>query len=845
MSFLNRFRLLLLMLLLAVGSLAAPIVQADTILLVTANNGSLTGEESARRSSFQSWGYAVSTIWAGSSQAAIDSATLGAQVVYISEEVNSADLGTKLRTTSVGVINEENFLDDDFGFSDAVGSERSGSSIWVLGANQNISITGAAQQLTQMEGNLAPGAQIVARTTSNTGKVTIVSLEKGAQLANNISGNSTAAGRRVRMPFGGEPFQWSSLNSNGLYIVQEALNFARATADQTLLHWRLDEGTGGTIYDASGANRHGSFQTGTPTWITGPRNGALDFSGGNDVRSSAAFDPPAQGSVAFWMKRDDAVTSTERILGTGDDWEIRIEPSGIVAFDLGANNTSGSFETTTALNAINQWYHIVAIYDSIGDTFTIYVNGKLHRSGSVGLNDPSGNYLSLGTRTGTADRFDGTIDDLRIYNYQLSETQVAELYGLIGHWKFNEGSGSVANDSSAFKNHANISGATWTTDCAGNVALAFNGSGAVATTTSSVTPPEQGSIAFWFISEAPYASNQRLWGIGDNYEIRQAADGVVYCDVSGNGIDGGFFTTEPLDETMKAYHFVASYDNADDTYAIYIDGELHKSGVSSVDLSTQAGGILSFGTRTGSTEYWQGTMRDFRLYNRKILESEVLQLAGVAAHYELDETSGSIAYDSTAANNDATYYGAPTLGTPGPDSSTLGTAVELDGSTQYITSNKSLLNSLPQFTIAGWIYLDTLNANQSFFGQNDVIEFGIRGRTGQVHLWTANGGFFYVGGTLKAGQWIHVAAVGNGTEIVAYVNGLPVASSSRSTTSYGTSSYSFKIGEGVYAPTGDYLDGRVDDVRVFTRALCPAEILALASGHEEKGIRIIKWVEVQ
>jgi len=826
---------------------AAPSLFAQhTILLVTANDGSLTSEESARRSSFQSWGHTVTTIWSGASQSAFDSAYSSADLAYVPEDVVSSTLNTKLRLAPIGVINEENHLDDDFGLSDSPGGVRSATQIYLPDYGGNVTIVSSTQQLSQMNGTLAPGLQVIGRTNSS-GAVTVAVLETGATLANTLLGNSNATGRRVRLPFGGNAFQWSSLNSAGQTVVQEAITFAAASGNiqQLQLHWQLDEGSGTTVSDGSGNGRHGSFQTGSPTWGTGPRDGALDFSGSNDVRSNANFDPPERGTVAFWMKRDGTVSSTERIVGTSDNWEIVMGSDGQIAFDLGAGAASSSFVTNDALNETGRWYHVVGVYDTIDDTFAVYIDGQLQKTGSYNLADQGANYLSLGTRTGSSERFDGSIDDLRIYNYELDAEAIAELHGLVGHWKFDEGSGSVAADSTAFENDATINGAAWETDCAGDTALSFDGSGDNAVTDADFDPPAEGTIAFWFLSADPSAGHQRLWGVGGDYEMRQGANGTLFCDVTTEGNVGGFHTSEPL-VGAKWYHIVATYDTDDDTYTIYLDGELNKTGVSSDGMSPQNAARLTFGTRTGSSNYWQGSMRDFRIYNRKILESEVLELAGVIAHYELDETSGAIAYDSTLGGNHATYIGAPTLGVGGPNADELGTAIELDGSTQYVTSGQSLLNDLRQFTIAGWIYFDSLSPDRSFFGQNNVVELGINAGDGQLHLWTANGGEFYASGGLATGRWFHIAAVGDGTSISVYVDGtlIHMGGNSIGSGTYGNSDSSFKIGEGVYSPSGDYLDARVDDVRVYSRALCASEIQALSAGLLTRGVRILRWTEI-
>ncbi|WP_158264946.1 LamG domain-containing protein [Blastopirellula marina] len=823
---------------------------AATILLVTREgNGVLTSEEQARRNQFQAWGHTVNTIWAGSSQSAFDTAVGTANIAYVSEEITAADLGTKLRFASLGVISEEPFQDSQLGFSTANGSLSSGTNIYANGYG-DIQLFNSSQERTILEGTLAPGFQILGQLTLN-GPVAAGYIERGATLANTINGNSTAAGRRVRLPFGGSSFQWSSLSYAGLEAVQQAISIANTPIDskELVLHWKLDETSGTAISDASGNGHDALFYTGSPTWTAGPRNGALHFDRTSDARTNGTFDPPSIGTVAFWIRRNAIPDYTERLFGTGEDWEVGFYANGRMFFDLGAGTNDGAFDTYD-VNVANRWYHVVALYNSDLDTYSIYLNGEQIKSGSAALGDQAANYLFLGNRTGTSDRLNATIDDFRIYNYELSEEEIAELYGLVGHWKFNEGAGSVAADSSAFGNDANISGATWITDCAGNRALSFDGTGDRATTGGDFTPPAQGSVAFWFRSDDPTRGHQRLWGVDDNFEMRQSANGTLYVDLLVDSVYADSYPISPLNQNTHWYHIVSNYDSTDDRFEIFIDGELVRSGTATTPLVAVSPGTLTFGTRTGSAEYWQGAIRDFRIYNRRLLPSEAADLAHVIGHWELNEPSGSIAYDSTAAANHGTYVGSPTLGVEGPDPVNLGTAIELNGTNESVATESSLLNGLEQFTLAGWIRLDKLDKGQSFFGQNDVIEVGILYAHNQILVFTQNGGFLNVTESLTTDNWTHIAAVGDGTQLSIYLNGTLIATggnslSSGGFTDYGSSSFAFKIGEGVYKESGDYLEGQVDDVRVYSRALCAAEIMELATAGGEVGVRILRWTEAK
>ena len=121
-----------------------------------------------------------------------------------------------------------------------------------------------------------------------------------------------------------------------------------------------------------------------------------------------------------------------------------------------------------------------------------------------------------------------------------------------------------------------------------------------------------------------------------------------------------FSTLDPVDSNGKWYHIAAVFDDVDNSYSVYIDGKLRTSGISPVDLVPQAAGILSFGTRTGSTEYWNGALRDVRIYSRKLTAAEIEAIYGLVGHWKFAEGSGTTAADSTALANTATLSGGAT-----------------------------------------------------------------------------------------------------------------------------------------------------------------------------------------
>jgi hypothetical protein len=150
---------------------------------------------------------------------------------------------------------------------------------------------------------------------------------------------------------------------------------------------------------------------------------------------------------------------------------------------------------------------------------------------------------------------------------------------------------------------------------------------------------------------------------------------------------------------------------------------------------------------------------------------------------------------------------------------------------QYISTTAPFLSNLAAFTMEGWIKFKTSDLNMgltSLFGQNDVIEFGFQG--GQLHLYTLNGGNIYVTppANLGGNTWHHIAAVGTGSQILIYVDGIVVGSGGYATSNYGSYTDNVNIGAGVFNPTGDFFAGQIMKVGFYNTALSGTRIASLA-----------------
>ncbi|MCH7557974.1 MAG: discoidin domain-containing protein [Planctomycetes bacterium] len=195
-------------------------------------------------------------------------------------------------------------------------------------------------------------------------------------------------------------------------------------------HWKLDEGTGTIAFDSSGLGNDGTLG-GDPQWVAGIKGGALDLDGIDDY---VAIDGIADDittntfTVSAWIK------TTQ----TGDGNVIGSNSGGSHDFVFGVDQGFLLVESNS-LNlyppAINddQWHMITYVRD--GSTAYAYVDGALRGTEIATGNPAAETRWSIGQEwdssdsSDPSDEFDGTVDDVRFYNYALSPAEVAWLTG--------------------------------------------------------------------------------------------------------------------------------------------------------------------------------------------------------------------------------------------------------------------------------------------------------------------------------------------------------------------------------------------------------------------------------
>jgi len=221
---------------------------------------------------------------------------------------------------------------------------------------------------------------------------------------------------------------------------------------------------------------------------------------------------------------------------------------------------------------------------------------------------------------------------------------------LVGHWKFDDGSGTTAFDSSGNGNDGTlIGGAQWVEGQLGG-ALEFNGSNARVDAPYIPLDSRSFTITMW-VNPVLYTDQQIVFSqvqtnatnTSLHYRIYGPSSGRVRMGFYSNDLD----TTTTLDEN-NWYHITFWYDFENQNRRIYINGVLEAEASATPYLGTSGNTVIG---SWGTSQWFQGIIDDVRIYTRVLTETEILGvMAGGGAEYPLasrpDPADGALHADT-------------------------------------------------------------------------------------------------------------------------------------------------------------------------------------------------------
>ena len=275
--------------------------------------------------------------------------------------------------------------------------------------------------------------------------------------------------------------------------------------------------------------------------------------------------------------------------------------------------------------------------------------------------------------------------------------------GPIAHWTFEERSGPVAADVSGNGHTGTLNGVYWHNDVA-NGAIYCDGSGHVAVQDApSLRLKDALTLANWVrIADPTAAVSMRMiskkiaWDSPQGYEFEyNPANNVL--GFTGPGRDLAYALVD-LDTSW--HHLAAVIDGP--TVRLYVDGApvpMQDDQIGALQAGPQP---LTIGRHSAGGGQFDGAIDDVRLYRRALAAFEIRALLpqidqGLVAHWNLDESVGTVANDRSAN----ALHGVLTAGADWFSGPTSG-AVYLDGAGHVAIPDSSKLRLTQALTIMAW-----------------------------------------------------------------------------------------------------------------------------------------------
>src|SRR3989344_2379903 len=205
-------------------------------------------------------------------------------------------------------------------------------------------------------------------------------------------------------------------------------------------YWHFDEGTATSTYDASGLSNTGSSTA--VTWQSGTNckaGGCINFNGTSDyvLVNNASVLQPSSLTILAWIKtsattQTGCVAAKQLETSTNDSYALYAN-SGKMTMCVGA--IGGSCVGSSDANNLpsNTWTHFSGVFD--GNNTYLYKNGmQIDSDARVITIGYDSNPLYIGADsdnsvvTPETCWFDGTIDEVRVYNRVLTAAEILNMY---------------------------------------------------------------------------------------------------------------------------------------------------------------------------------------------------------------------------------------------------------------------------------------------------------------------------------------------------------------------------------------------------------------------------------
>jgi len=707
--------------------------------------------------------------------------------------------------------------------------------------------------------------------------------------------NSTSTGSTAIAPLSGTAnYTSTGKNKQGLDFTQLYTgNFTYVsgnTFQDSTKNWTTNELVGyqfATDYTPNSQYCQGTITSNTSTTIT--FSGSCSSWSGNKyyrIKKSIYISAPLTGhstnaiTASLWFKSN--TSQGNRIARMSNEaFHFTINGNNIST----GINTYGGHITYTTTNANDQKWHYMAItYD--GSTEKLYYDGIAVGLYSTATTVISNGSLTLGSRNdGMQEFFNGSIDEVKVYNRALTADEIKQDYNQgsaisfgstnqtiggtttsldycipgdtsycappVAEWKMDEGIGTSITDTSGNSNTGTIYGATWTQGKIGSALKYSTTNDYVYMSSLNNKFSGSGTVSMWV----------KWTGSGFDYLFdHNEHNFLAFTDVNGirffpnygaDSNDSLIISNISWDQNWHQITFVAN--DTTNLLQIYFDGIL--KGSSSPDWSAATVNNFTIGAISSyrSSYNFQGSIDNVKIYNYARTPAQIAYDYNKGAPigwWKFDECQGNTVYDWSGIGNTGSINIGPNgtqnfLGTCSVGTSAawtngatgkINSSLNFDGSDDYInlgTSSPAFL-STPTKSVTAWIKVTG--------GQNTwraVISHAISGffhfqiqTSNKLEVYFYGPGKNATSNTLfnsaNYNKWFHIVGVWNGTYAIIYINGIEENRSTAGSGAVLAATSNVYIGDGYQLSR--HFPGQIDDVRIYNYALTSEQIKQLYNG---------------
>jgi len=430
----------------------------------------------------------------------------------------------------------------------------------------------------------------------------------------------------------------------------------------------------------------------------------IDF-GDSDDFSFGDGNNDSPFSVSAWIKPKR--TDKFRVLAKYDsaagvrEWIFTTDGNSQLILYIFDESTNGTLLQRCSLdpitNYLDQWVHVSCTYDGSSNSsgVKLYINGVE----SQDTDNSAGTYVAMenttkplimGSLTGT-DYSEGNISDARLYNTDLTATEISDLYAgtdvqtnLVGHWLTNadnvlDNAGTNDGDN-AFESEYSLDGPIPANPVFAAASRNFNGVNDVVSLNQSTPDNAIFTASVWVKLNAHDATYGE--GVFGKWQLKENGSWLIYLDAAANPnikfiVRNGANTAYTVaDSGISSSSIIGEWTHiagvADGTnLTIYINGVSEGSIAydGTINNPTTAIVIGAYNNTLNSRHLTEGNIADCRIYDTDLTASQISDLyngtnvtTNLVGHW-LRNTDDLLDY---SVNNNHGSHNGSTYSTDGP-----------------------------------------------------------------------------------------------------------------------------------------------------------------------------------